>query len=209
MTHNYSSQISSVDVYNLDHSQADRYNLTTFELNGYYYLIAHSPKCLILSNPNMTSNMFSLWNYDSVGGSYTQDAVNLQTLMSINESYSNTSLPWLINDNCDKIKFNNNFVFKNNGGTWAVMTNPVNFTVEAQDKNLDYAIANGNLYKYDANSNGFVLHHTPSSPFVIGNATHTASIHSYMDRLILNGTSNNTASVWCVAYLVESNGTLT
>ena len=149
--------MTTTEVYNLDHSKANRYNFTTFNQNGLYYLLAKSPKCLILSTPNNTVDSISMFNYDSVAGSYSQDPTNFLTLTGNNSNHSNTSSSWFINDNCDRILVGFDYYYKNNGGSWAAVITPNNFTAEVHDKNLDYAIDNGELYKYDTNTNAFVL----------------------------------------------------
>lgn len=61
--------VTTVDVYNLDHSKVDRYNKTSFTLNELQHLVGKSPKCLILQN--VFGNTTKMYNYDSVAGTYS------------------------------------------------------------------------------------------------------------------------------------------
>ena len=80
-TFNSTSYSTSIDAFNMDHSQIDHYNSTAFELLGDFSPLASSPKCFVIYEKygNYSIRMF---NYDNVANLYTEDITNLTTMLS-------------------------------------------------------------------------------------------------------------------------------
>lgn len=74
--------------------------------------------------------------------------------------------------------------------------NPSNFSALAVDSHLEWALGNdGSIYKYDTSANGFVRFYTPSPILNSSAMMNTSGTHikTYQNRLLLNGTSYNSA----------------
>ena len=204
LSYNYSTSFTTGEIFNIDHSQPDRVNSTSFEVNGSYSLIAHSRTCLIIKDFMGTALIF---REDSASQSYVQDPFELSNVIDLNRTFgsngtngTNSSL-WQVSDSCDRIRFGDSFYFRNVSGAFSPMNNPVTFSSYHADKNLDYAIGiDGNLYKYNTNQNAFELFFTPPSPLPSYSST---SINVFNDRLVINATDSNIVEIY--AYQIQGN----
>ena len=218
MTYNSSTWSTTVDVFSIDHSQPDRVNSTSFEINGSYSLLAHSRQCLIIKDIMGTVLVF---REDPSTLSYVQDPFELSNVININGTFASstsfgngtngtnatngtngtTATLWKVAENCERFRFGDAFYFRNSSGAFSPMNNPAGFESYNTDKSLDYAVGiDGKVYKYSTTQNAFELFFTPASSLP-SHGSHSISV--FNDRFIINTTSSNSVELY--AYQIQAN----
>ena len=81
-SYNSSSNSTGVDIFMMDHSSQDHYNYTSFEVPGLFYLLVHSPMCVVLQGSSGNGSAIKMYRYDSFNSAYSEENQDFSTLLN-------------------------------------------------------------------------------------------------------------------------------